>query len=88
VTLKEWAEREGLVYLNNIEYPPLLDEYMCTEVVYNFRHCLDCADWYIYRDRDGTLRKYVVLGDSSMVVMIEDKELDGITKSDFEEEQQ
>lgn len=85
MTLKEWAEREGLDYLDCEEYPPLLDEYDLKEVVYAFRHCLDCSDWYLFRDHHGVVRR--LTNHATQHVIVDDESIESLKAENFREEE-
>lgn len=66
MTLREWAEREGIGFF----YVPIEGdrsiEYDSTEAVIDVNHCWDCGLWYVRRGRDGRLfRTGPSFGDST-----------------------
>lgn len=82
MTLKEWAEREGVGYTDAVW---LRDEYELLEcvLILPMAHCFDCADIYLARDMDGRLWKTCREYSWSESVVIQESDLDSLHRTEW-----
>lgn len=82
MTLREWAEREGLLYLyiDITGQPALVADHNVAEAVLACAHCWDCASWYVSRSPDGKLFRTSPDGVYSTGSLISEEELERTTR--------